>query len=151
MHPFDLFDASEAVWIWRNALRNPVSNTLGGILDKMIESAINRRYQSAAEVLKDLNPQPPQVAAVQPQHLVKPATTPVPSQPAGTKYSGAIDAELAEISSQFLGTPAAKSPTQKPVSQPAAPPSPAKAKSQIDRELEELKSQFLGSTNPKKP
>ncbi|HAJ64487.1 MAG TPA: serine/threonine protein kinase [Cyanobacteria bacterium UBA8543] len=152
MHPFDLFDPRENAWVWRNALNSPISVTLGRILDKMLESAINRRYQSAAEVLKDLNPQTPLTPAVKPQTLVKPPVTPsVKSQPPVTKSNAAIDAELLELKSQFLGTPTAKSPAQKPSSQPASSPSPPKSKSQIDLELEELKSQFLGSTNPKNP
>ena len=56
--PFDLFDPGENTWIWRQYLvNNEITDELGKILDKMIENATNRRYQSAAEVLKDLNPQ----------------------------------------------------------------------------------------------
>lgn len=55
--PFDLFDDSEGTWVWRNYLQAPVSDELGQILDKMIEGAIKRRYQSAEEVLAALNPQ----------------------------------------------------------------------------------------------
>lgn len=56
--PFDLFDPGENYWVWRQYLvNNSVSDELGRILDQMIENATNRRYQSAAEVLKDLNPQ----------------------------------------------------------------------------------------------
>jgi serine/threonine protein kinase len=151
MHPFDLFDPRENAWVWRNALKKPVSDALGRILDKMIESAINQRYQSAADVLKDLNPQTPQAVAAKQQKPSKPVVTPPQSPPAVTKPKGAIDAELAEISSQFLATPTPKSPAQKPAPQPASPPSQQTAKSQIDRELEELKSQFMGSTNPNNP
>jgi serine/threonine protein kinase len=53
--PFDLSDTSEDTWVWRHYLRTPVSNELGSILDKMLESATKRRYQSVDEVLKDLN------------------------------------------------------------------------------------------------
>ena len=152
MHPFDLFDPHENAWVWRKALKSPVSDTLGRILDKMIESPINRRYQSAAEVLKELNLQTPPVAAVKPQTPITPAkTAPVQSQPPVTKSSGVIDADLAELKSQFLGTPTPKSPSQKPASPQPSSPTPPKAKSKIDLELEELKSQFLGSPNPKKP
>lgn len=64
--PFDLFDIGEDAWVWRHYLvDNPVSEQLGRILDKLIENATNRRYQSAAEVLKALNPQPT-TAAPQP-------------------------------------------------------------------------------------
>ena len=151
MHPFDLFDPSENDWVWRNALKSPVNETLGRILDKMIESAISRRYQSAAEVLKDLNAQASPAAVVKPQIPLTPTKPPVQPQPPLTRAGGAIDAELAEISSQFLGGPTPKSPSPKLASQPASPPSQPTSKSQIDRELEELKSQFLGSPNPKNP
>ena len=56
--PFDLFDPGEDVWIWRQYLaNNPITEELGKILDKMIENATNRRYQTAIEILKTLNPQ----------------------------------------------------------------------------------------------
>ncbi len=151
-HPFDLFDVSEGVWVWRDALKSPVSDALGRILDRMLESPINRRYQSAAEVLQDLNPQTPPAARVNFQQSATPAaTSPVKSQPPVTKSSGKIDDELAELKSQFLGTPTPKSPSQKSASQQASSPSPPKSQSQIDLELEELKSQFLGSAHPKQP
>ena len=153
MHPFDLFDPNENAWVWQKVLKSSVSDVLGRILDKMVESAINQRYQSAAEVLKDLNPPAPapQAVALKQQKPITPKATPVQSPPAVAKFSGAIDAELAELKSQFLGTPTPKSPSQKPASQPPSSPSSPTSKNQIDHELEELKSQFLGSTNPKKP
>jgi hypothetical protein len=153
MHPFDLFDPNENAWVWRKVLKSSVSDVLGRILDKMVESAINQRYQSAAEVLKDLNPPAPapQAVALKQQKPITPIVTPVQSPPAVAKFSGGIDAELAELKSQFLGTPTPKSPSQKPASQPPSSPSSPTSKNQIDHELEELKSQFLGSTNPKKP
>ena len=56
--PFDLFDPGEDAWIWRQYLtNNPVNQELGKILDKMIDNATNRRYQTAVEVLKEINPQ----------------------------------------------------------------------------------------------
>lgn len=142
-HPFDLFDPNENVWVWRDSLKSPVSDACGRILDKMVESAINRRYQSAAEVLKDLKAQIPLGLAVQPQT----PTTPSKSQPLITKSNSVIDAELAELKSQFLGTP---TPNRQPTPSQALPPRPPQSNSQIDLELEELRSQFL-STNPKKP
>ena len=49
--PFELFDVGEDIWIWRRYLAdNRVSDDLGLILDKMIENAVNRRYQSARDV-----------------------------------------------------------------------------------------------------
>ncbi len=55
--PFDLFDISEYTWVWRQYLvNNQVGDRLGNILDKLIENATSRRYQSATEILKDINP-----------------------------------------------------------------------------------------------
>jgi serine/threonine protein kinase len=139
VHPFDLFDPRECIWVWRKSLKNPVNDHLGRILDKMLESPINRRYQSATEVLQDLNSQKPPVAVKQ--------QTPVQSKPTLTSYGVAIDADLAELKSQFLGSPTPKSPNQKP----ASPPISSTVKSKVDQELEELKSQFLGSPTPKNP
>ncbi|MCU0516276.1 MAG: WD40 repeat domain-containing serine/threonine-protein kinase [Oscillatoria sp. Prado101] len=56
IHPFDLFDSMEGTWVWRDYTGNRVSTELGGILDKMLQQTVRRRYQSAEEVLKDLNP-----------------------------------------------------------------------------------------------
>ncbi|GAB4209714.1 MAG: hypothetical protein Fur006_69710 [Coleofasciculaceae cyanobacterium] len=151
MHPFDLFDSHQNAWVWRSVLKSLVSDALARILDKAIATAINQRYQSVAEILNDLNAATPQAGVVKPHKLVTPVVTPPKSPPAVKKSSGAIDVELAEISSQFLSNPNSKSPSQKPASQPASSPSPPKSKSSIDRDLEELKSQFLGSANPKTP
>ena len=52
--PFDLFDTSDNTWIWRKYLQMPVSDTLGHILDRLLEPGVNQRYQSATDVLRDL-------------------------------------------------------------------------------------------------
>jgi serine/threonine protein kinase len=142
-HPFDLFDPNENAWVWRQALKHPVSDTLSRILDKMVESAINRRYQSAAEILKDLNSQTGRVKVSQ-QIL-----TPVKPQPLVTKSHSLIDAELAELKSQFLGVSTPK-PSPQPTPAKASPPNVSQSPSQIDLELEEMRSQFL-SNHPKQP
>jgi len=57
--PFDLFNSRENTWVWRDFLvNNPVSHQLGYVLDKLIQPSINQRYESAAAVLTDLEPQP---------------------------------------------------------------------------------------------
>lgn len=58
LSPFELFDGSSDRWIWRSFLPSPVSPALGEILDKLLQSATSRRYQSASEVLMDLNRKP---------------------------------------------------------------------------------------------
>ena len=66
LSPFDVFDVGEDAWVWRQYLvNNPVSDRLGRVLDKLIENATNKRYQSAAEVLKDLNSNAPQNTFIQ--------------------------------------------------------------------------------------
>ncbi|MBW4575211.1 MAG: serine/threonine protein kinase [Aphanothece sp. CMT-3BRIN-NPC111] len=164
--PFDLYDINEDAWIWRQYLTSKLSDELGKILDKMLETTPSQRYQSVNEVLKALNsqampgnkvsvppapqmPMPPKAAAP------SPPPTPVVKAPA-TPFKSNIDNELAEVSSQFL-TPAQpksqnqKTPNQQAASPPSTSPSSAKSKSQVELELEELKSQFLGSPTPKNP
>ena len=58
VHPFDLYDSNENIWNWREYLTQPVSPGLGRILDKAIALPIDQRYQSAKEMLLDLNRQP---------------------------------------------------------------------------------------------
>ncbi|MBR8837548.1 MAG: GUN4 domain-containing protein [Stigonema ocellatum SAG 48.90 = DSM 106950] len=56
VQPLELFDVTEWSWIWRNYLTVQESDNLAFILDKMVEYAVKRRYQSAIEVLQALNP-----------------------------------------------------------------------------------------------
>ncbi len=56
MSPFDLFDGTEGRWIWRDYVTTPISDALATVLDKLLESATNRRYRSAESVLADLSP-----------------------------------------------------------------------------------------------
>ncbi|MDF5713926.1 MAG: serine/threonine-protein kinase [Rhizonema sp. NSF051] len=56
MSPFDLLDCSEDAWLWRSHLTTPISSSLSQILCKLLQKATKRRYQSATEVLGDLNP-----------------------------------------------------------------------------------------------
>lgn len=55
LSPFDLYDSSEARWVWQDYLSDSVSSSLSQILNKLLENATNRRYQSAAAVLDDFN------------------------------------------------------------------------------------------------
>lgn len=148
MSPFDLYDMNQDAWVWRQFIKNPVSQHMGQILDKMLETAMNRRYQSAAEVIKNLNVQTPPVATPKPQAPVNPP--PIQSPPPVTPSNpikSRIDDELAQLKSEFLNPAAPNknqpSPTQKPQT-----PNSSTSKSQIDIELEELRSQFgQGNTN----
>ncbi|MDT9236564.1 SUMF1/EgtB/PvdO family nonheme iron enzyme, partial [Limnospira sp. PMC 917.15] len=53
--PFDLYDSLEAEWVWRDYLNgNQVSDKLGKILERLVETVFKKRYQSVAEVWADL-------------------------------------------------------------------------------------------------
>ncbi|OUL35916.1 hypothetical protein BV372_09340 [Nostoc sp. T09] len=52
-----LYDVNEARWLWRERLKEQglsISNDLGHILDKLLKHFVKERYQTAAEVLQDL-------------------------------------------------------------------------------------------------
>jgi serine/threonine protein kinase len=55
VHPVELYDSGEAVWVWRKYLKQPISDRLGEVLDKLLEKATAKRYQSVSEVISDLN------------------------------------------------------------------------------------------------
>ncbi|MGJ5630234.1 protein kinase domain-containing protein [Nostoc sp. CALU 1950] len=50
--PFDLFDIANDCWVWRDYLTSGISNRLAQILDKLLQNAVNRRFQSADEVMQ---------------------------------------------------------------------------------------------------
>ena len=54
IEPFQLYDASEGEWVWRDYLTQPINHSLGQTLDKMLEPA-KRRFQSVEEVLQALS------------------------------------------------------------------------------------------------
>jgi len=55
--PFDLFDVVNDCWAWRQYLTTSVSDRLGQILDKLIQNAVSRRFQSADEVMQAIGSQ----------------------------------------------------------------------------------------------
>ena len=62
IHPWELWKTQAYGWVqgWRQHLQQPVSEELGRILDKLLQEDYEKRYQSAEEVLADLNRQLPQ-------------------------------------------------------------------------------------------
>jgi formylglycine-generating enzyme required for sulfatase activity len=53
-----LYDAINAQWLWREMLSQSnlgVSEQLGYVLDKLLKNLVRERYQSAIDVLQDLN------------------------------------------------------------------------------------------------
>jgi len=139
--PFDSYDIHNDTWIWQQHLKTPVSNQLSHILNKMLESIPMRRYQTADEVLKDLNKNVPIPATP----IIPVTTSPPIATPAPTKTASQIDLELEEMKTQFL----AGGKHQKNIQPPSQTPKPQPtSKSQIDSELEELKKSQLTSKNP---
>ncbi|BAU64502.1 serine/threonine protein kinase [Stanieria sp. NIES-3757] len=60
VEPTELFDVAEGEWIWREYLRdNEISYELSRVLDKLVEGATKRRFQSVEEVLHALHRQAP--------------------------------------------------------------------------------------------
>lgn len=55
----NLYDGINGRWLWRDNLpgETNISQNLGKILDKLVEDYVKDRYQSAEEVLQDLNSQ----------------------------------------------------------------------------------------------
>lgn len=58
----ELYQAEEGIWIWREYLRQrgaDVSDKLAQILNKLIKDSLKERYQSASEVMQDLQESAP--------------------------------------------------------------------------------------------
>lgn len=54
IEPINLFNDHEDKWVWQDYLISPINSSLTMVLDKIVEKAINRRYQSALEILQAL-------------------------------------------------------------------------------------------------
>ncbi|WAS04132.1 serine/threonine protein kinase [Gloeomargaritales cyanobacterium VI4D9] len=52
--PLELYDMSQDGWVWQDYVAEPVSPVLAQILNRLLERATRKRYQSAAEVRQDL-------------------------------------------------------------------------------------------------
>ena len=70
LHPFDLYSVSQDAWVWRQYLPQSISSRLRQVLDKLVQRAVNQRYQTAAAVLQDLRPAN---GTVQPRSPTQPA------------------------------------------------------------------------------
>ncbi|MDJ1171138.1 serine/threonine protein kinase [Roseofilum sp. BLCC_M154] len=93
--PFELFDIHEDTWIWRQGLGdNPMSEPLAKIIDRLIAAAINHRYHSAQEVLRDLQGLPtldPSVNSIKKTTTIQPVVSPLaspslPSTPSSSEW-----------------------------------------------------------------
>jgi serine/threonine protein kinase len=142
--PFDSYDINNDAWIWQKHLKYPVSSELSRIINKMLESAPMRRYQTAVEVFQDLN-QLTQISPKEEPKIITPPNPPLspPTQPA--KSNSQIDKELDEMKTLFLGGKPQPNASNNQ-SQPQQPQSNTKSK--IDTELEELKAKYLTNNPP---
>jgi serine/threonine protein kinase len=139
--PFDSYDINNATWIWQKFLKYPVSTELSRIVNKMLESTPMCRYQTAVEVLRDLN-QLTKISVKEGAKIIAPLNPPLapPIQPA--KSNSQIDRELEEMKTLFIsGKPQPNATNNQ--SQPQQTQSGTK--SQIDRELEELKAKYFNN------
>jgi hypothetical protein len=82
IEPFDLFDVSESDWVWRDYLKVKVNNTLGQVLDKLLQQGTKKRFQTAQEVLDALQltqrPISPPKLKFTPQPTPQPTVKPTP-------------------------------------------------------------------------
>lgn len=81
--PGELYDSYNNQWHWRN--HTQVSDTFGNVLDRMLQSVPNQRFQSAQEVLDALtlrpSPLPPAVGPSTPPTAIPPISQPSTRQP----------------------------------------------------------------------
>ncbi|WP_395939569.1 protein kinase domain-containing protein [Anabaena sp. FACHB-1237] len=98
VNPFNLWKKNPLSWVnnWRQHLPSPVSNELGVILDKLLTMDIQERYQSADEVIRDLQ--------ISPTFVVSPDGN--ENQISGdskTRINGKIDRRVFIYGGLFLG------------------------------------------------
>jgi len=103
--PDSLYDPLNGQWFWREYLQQKkgvtVSDQLAHILDYLLKDLVNERYQSADEVMRDLNADSFLPAVQQPSS--SPPPPPLPSY-----------GELPRSRPHSQGQPTSKPPTSKP-------------------------------------
>ena len=87
--PFDLFDVMKDKWVWRDYLSQSMNSMLGRIIDKMLATNPQMRYQSAAEIMKELNPDQtlPTIPPSTPFQTRRPTISPTPTTPSMATYT----------------------------------------------------------------
>ncbi|MEQ9671834.1 protein kinase domain-containing protein [Coleofasciculus sp. G2-EDA-02] len=78
--PFDLYDAFNETWVWRDflPLGTKISDRLGKILDQLIHYSLKQRYQSADQVITALTPPTSPPVGTHFINLWHPTTCPIP-------------------------------------------------------------------------
>ncbi|MCP6758138.1 MAG: serine/threonine protein kinase [Fischerella sp. CENA71] len=143
--PFDLYDINNATWVWQHYVKNPVSEELSGILNKMLQSIPAQRYQTTDEVLRDLNKKSSVATSLTLPAQPVVASPPPPPTPKPTHSYNPIEKELEEMRTTFLGSH--KSANNKTARSPQPSTNQPAPHSKIDEELEELRAKYLGNNN----
>jgi serine/threonine protein kinase len=113
MSPFDLWTGSGYAWTsnWRQYVTTPISHQLFFVLDKLLQKDAANRYQSANEVLQDLQPQVlPSTIATEP-HPTPPA---IPPTVAASTAPASVESPSPAAIQNFAAPPTAISPQSTP-------------------------------------
>jgi formylglycine-generating enzyme required for sulfatase activity len=137
IEPFDLFDVTENEWVWRDYLDAPIDKQLGTILDNMLVLATKRRYQSATEVLQDLQPTKTQPSPTSSQSKLKQPSSPTSSTPTSSQKSSKSQQKLSK-------TQPSPTSSQSEAKQPSSPTSSTPTSSQKSSKSQ----QKLSKTQP---
>lgn len=126
--PDNLYDPLNGHWVWREHLQREkgviVSEQLAHILDNLLKDLVSERYQSADEVMRDLN-----------ADSFLPTTPSSPSVVGSTGSGGAYASPSPLPSISKAQTPTA--PLSKP---PTTPPTPVSAKPAVPTAAQSAKS-----------
>jgi serine/threonine protein kinase len=121
--PDNLYDPLNGRWIWREHLQREkgtvVSDQLAHILDNLLKDLVNDRYQSADEVMRDLNADSFLPAAKSTPFAPPPPASPPPSPPRTPSSNSAPPISKPAMSNSMAAqTPVSRPPVSKPVSKP---------------------------------
>ncbi|MFM7424165.1 MAG: protein kinase domain-containing protein [Elainella sp.] len=141
--PDTLYDPLNGRWIWREHLQQQqgvvVSDQLAHILDNLLKDLVNERYQSADEVMRDLNadsflpPVKPSAASSRPapspppRPVSRPPVSHQPSPPPSNPLISKPPISRQPPVSHQPSPPPGPSPNPQPSSPPSSPPSPPSA------------------------
>lgn len=134
--PFESYDTHNAAWVWRQFLKTTVSQELGIIIDKMVETIPSQRYQKIDDVIKDLNIQTPVV--IPPTIINQPVQQNIPN----SQNSPQLEKELQEVKTQFT---VGKQQPQNPKPPTSNSNFNNNNNDVIDQELEEMRAKFSGN------
>ncbi len=124
--PDHLYNPLDGTWIWQEHLKKRginVSDRLANIINKMLKDWVIERYQSAEEVLKDLNV----VSAVPPSSIpAKPTTKPPMGMPPAGMKTPAVQPGIPNNvnSKQFNNITSKPAASQPPISRNVASKAP---------------------------